>query len=155
MFAFVYHFIEATDQHALERGDHGFFTAFWGIYSFTCIMVVSTFYPGAAQYVDDYFTFVKDQVDETREAERALYEDPTISVNKKRNTTLPPTDHSSAESYQKPYDYTKSESEYIKSEEKNQEDYWDHDHDKHYNEIDQDQHIEMEEQAEEDFWHHY
>ena len=77
LFTFVYHFMEAGNENVLKEGDHSFFITFWATYSLICVIVVGGFYPGARQYLDDYFSFIKDQVVE--ELRKVM--DPEIPVN--------------------------------------------------------------------------
>jgi hypothetical protein len=85
--AVAYHIAESSLMNELRVGDHTFFITFWSIYSWMCIMSVATFYPGAQQYVSDYFAFIKGQVDEVRAEDEEMMNDPTIPVNDKHSNT--------------------------------------------------------------------
>lgn len=57
-FAIVYHFMKAARKGTLHTGRHLIFLALWISYAILMLIFEFFFYPGAAQYVEDYFNTV-------------------------------------------------------------------------------------------------
>ena len=73
-------------------GNSGFFYVVWGIYSILCVVLESDLYPGAQQYIADYFAFISDLIPDQEEIAEEEYQDPTTPVHTDEEWE-PPTHH--------------------------------------------------------------